>query len=674
MKLFQAIVASSVETLDNRQGLGLVECSQHMPEPIKQQARSWGYSSDANGKPIFSLKHIEASGGKWVVMNRTVPATDFTGRASHVSHTIALRLEDLKNWNNQHPGHLVSPFEFMLRFMWKDAWNGTPRWIEAVEEFELDGNVSSHPLKESMPLECSASALLLSFEFQANGKPRPKRLAWKSSDLNSTEMLSLFHQAWIVLDPWRGERKYGNYLGEPESTLAESWDCTFTTNLRDEPPDPYQWVVLSGRDSSQGNREIVDPTSWQSLNEETISNRIGQPFGNLLVARSQNSEIWAQQRISRLLEEIKQTCDATIEGCRIELERTADGIFSTAENDYANYKKSCDDWDPYLRKIDKSGLFNGQIEYLDGIRQQLKSALGKAESLAAFSKQIYTEKFNELMTLRKSEVIDSHDGQDDELMIDSDLKKYRRRYESLEERLRPTMLYIAASKIADDLTKAAEKNERIITTLKVYLDDKERILNSLYKSGLNPKGNLPSLEKKRAVKRPMFSWQVILSVSVLVLALCLVASWYLNNREPDNTSNRNAKTQNTRGENHEDPRSLNDRIISQAETIGTKDLTIKDRDAKIDSLKTELSQHLIKLGECERKIAELNITPKSQSNEPQIKGNSDHSKGSQGVKDDQTKGKSVPPPAPTPDAAVTPGSSGDGSVLSTSKGKTSSKL
>jgi len=663
MKLFQAIVASSVETLDNRQGLGLVECSQHIPEPIKQQARSWGYSSDANGKPIFSLKHIEASGGKWVVMNRTVPATDFTGRASHVSHTIALRLEDLKNWNNQHPGHLVSPFEFMLRFMWKDAWNGTPRWIEAVEEFELDGNVSSHPLKESMPLECSASALLLSFEFQANGKPRPKRLAWKSSDLNSTEMLSLFHQAWIVLDPWRGERKYGNYLGEPESTLAESWDCTFTTNLRDEPPDPYQWVVLSGRDSSQGNREIVDPTSWQSLNEETISNRIGQPFGNLLVARSQNSEIWAQQRISRLLEEIKQTCDATIEDCRIELERTADGIFSTAENEYANYKRSCDDWDPYLRKIDKSGLFNGRIEFLDSFSQQFQSALRKAESLAYSSKQIYTERFNELITLRKSEVIDPHDGQNDELMIDSDLKKYRRRYEFLQERLRPTMLYVAASKIADDLTKAAEKNEREITTLKVDLDAKERILNSLYKSGLNPKNNLPSLEKKRAVKRPLFSWQVILGVSVLVLALCLGAMWLRRNHESDKTTKINSKSQTYISEGSEDSKSLSSRIRSQAETIETRDSTITDMDAKIASLKTERAQYISKIVENERKIEELNVTIKKQSDELNAKGNFEHSNGSQGAvgKGDQTN---APPVAADPT-----GSSGEVSGKSSSKGK-----
>ena len=301
MKVLQAIVTSSVETLDNRQGLGLVLCSKALPEDIRKQARDWGYSQDAKGLPIFSLRRTDVSGTDWIVMNRTVPATDFTGRTSHVSHTIAIRLSDLNQWLGRQSGRIESPFEFMLRYPWADTWAESPHLIEEADDSLIQA--ASIKRDERHPREYLPSAPLLAFECPDKRRLVPKSLIWKIDGTKPDELLRLFHEAWVTADPWRVEKNYDDPLEGPNISLAEAWECTFTTNLRNERPDPYKWIMLTSESRGPGNREIMDTAEWSNLGDDEIAQKIGEPFGALLVARSSDPEAWARTETQRRISE-----------------------------------------------------------------------------------------------------------------------------------------------------------------------------------------------------------------------------------------------------------------------------------------------------------------------------------------------------------------------------------
>ncbi len=516
MKLLQAIVTSSIETLESRQGLGLVECSCTMPDPIKKQARDWGYYSNADGDPIFSFRHIEDPDGKWAVMNRTVPATDFTGRTSYVSHTIALRLTDLKLWMDQHPGRIISPFEFMLGFEWKDKWVGKPRWIKEDEDEEICWDISSYLLKAPIPLECSASAPLLAFDYPRGSSPQAKLLTWKTGKLKSADMLCLFHQAWIALDPWRGENKYRDHLDEPDSSLADAWDCTFTTNLRNERPDPYQWVVLTGE--SPGNIETLDITEWQSLDDSIITQRIGEPIGSLLVARSKNPEEWATEGICRLLGELRQIQDAKIEECRTELRATIEEIFSKLDRACIEHKEPAEGFDTALQMIDCENVLKDRLEYINKSKSEFGNAINKAEYTTNATNEEYTRKHRSMTGLLKSAESGTNQPCFDKLIV-SDIQQYRSDIRILEERFRATVLYYAVSKIASELSKASEEKGKQIATHAEELRGKDKIIDALYRKPTITNSRPTLWRQTHAPAQSQYSWQLLTIMGIVALAL-----------------------------------------------------------------------------------------------------------------------------------------------------------
>ena len=116
--ILEAIGASHRNTLEGRQGFGLVKCSRAMPRALQDIALRWEYPVTNDKDPVFTLRDIISDGEtRWTLLNRTVPATDFTGRTgSYVSHTLAIRHEDIFAYFESNPGKGVTPFELMLSY------------------------------------------------------------------------------------------------------------------------------------------------------------------------------------------------------------------------------------------------------------------------------------------------------------------------------------------------------------------------------------------------------------------------------------------------------------------------------------------------------------------------------------------------------------------------------
>jgi hypothetical protein len=95
------------------------------------------YSPDAGNTAIYSVKRSEKD-ESWMLMNRTVPTGDYTGRAIYVSHTLAFRLDELMDFLAKKQGKISSVFEFMWKFEWKSSWSSseTPQWIEESADLE----------------------------------------------------------------------------------------------------------------------------------------------------------------------------------------------------------------------------------------------------------------------------------------------------------------------------------------------------------------------------------------------------------------------------------------------------------------------------------------------------------------------------------------------------------
>jgi hypothetical protein len=306
MKILQAIVTSASETLDGRQGFGLVRCSRMLPPLIRQEASDLGYSSDAGGKAIYSLKSCPVAESLWLIMNRTVPDVDYTGRTSHISHTIAVREDELRAFLLSINEGVASVFEFMVGFEWKSSWEGDPTWIEETEDLEassIEGFRSSMG-STAAPLDPHG---LLCFDYSETDSPKPKRAAWSFGGASPEEMLETFQRAWLCLDPWRGSRKHGDILGEPHVTLRDSWACSFTTNLRHGRPDFYQWVALSAESPTIPNRDVVDPRAWSEISPDLVKERIDSELGRLLVDRCvQGAEAWADEGLVDKLKELEK--------------------------------------------------------------------------------------------------------------------------------------------------------------------------------------------------------------------------------------------------------------------------------------------------------------------------------------------------------------------------------
>ena len=335
MKILEAVYTSASETLNGAQGYGFVRCSRCLPVHIKEAATEFPYSTDAGGQAIYSLK-VFGEDESWLLMNCTHPGPDYTRRPSHISHSLAFRLDELMDFLDSSTTKQVkisSVFEFMTKFKWESSWsdNETSRWIEESEDLEASPEMFYSDLDESQfPI-----GPLLAFDYPEDGSPiKPKRAAWQFENLTPEEMLATFHSAWLCLDPWRGTRKYQDLLAEPQVTLRDSWRYSFTTNMRDCRPDAYQWAVLSAGCPTIPNREKITPSSWEKLSPEEVKEKLGPHFGDLLVERCvQGPEAWAQHGLKEKLKLHRERFEEEVINAREFLRQESEKILQCVKDE-----------------------------------------------------------------------------------------------------------------------------------------------------------------------------------------------------------------------------------------------------------------------------------------------------------------------------------------------------
>lgn len=301
MRIYEAVVASSAETLDGQQGFGLVRCSRSLPAELRREARNLGYSDDAGRLPIYAFKRIDVDGKTWLLLNCAVHTVDYTGRASHVSHTIAFLEEEWSDLMERAP-RVPSPIEFIRKFAWVSEWE-TGRAKEWIEEGQ-DQDLSNLERFLDTPPATSTNdfATLLAFEYPQDSPPLPRKILWKCDSSDPHAILDLFHEAWTGLDPWRGERPYGDLLDEPPISIRESWRCSFTTNLRHGRPDPFLWIASSPDCTSLQGREVLDLAKWKLDGADSIKQVIGARWGDLLISRKTSARDWANAALHLMLE------------------------------------------------------------------------------------------------------------------------------------------------------------------------------------------------------------------------------------------------------------------------------------------------------------------------------------------------------------------------------------
>lgn len=412
MKVFQTIYTSAVTTLENRQGLGRVFCSEGLPEPIREKIAHYEYDSDAGGAPIYCFERLDWSEEKWLLLNKAVPAVDYTGRTSCVSHTLAFRqsdlLEMLENWT----GPIPTVFEFAKNFKWTTTWQGAPKWETEAEILTLQRAFESVRTTGQMADQNRSLAPLLVFKCGEDGIPKPKCGAWKFPGQTPDEILDQFNRVWFCVDPWSGTRKYGNHLGEPDMGRVSSWDCTFATNLRNNSPTPYEWVVLSPKVPQMPSRETLEPAIWNLLGDEEIKARIkANGISNLLVERIQEgAENWAQRRLREKLEEIANDYGRKIRKENEEFSKQADGVVEPLRARVEETKSKLED----ARK-------NGLYQFSEDKKTYLRDTATKMESLREqvriASKSLFDEyqmKATPIRSLLKGGRMDSSDVSTDD--------------------------------------------------------------------------------------------------------------------------------------------------------------------------------------------------------------------------------------------------------------------
>ena len=348
MKILQAVVASSVETIDGNQGFGLVRCSKALPHELRREAKDLGYSDDANGLPIYSFKRLDKDGEIWFILNRSMPAVDYTGRSSFVSHTLAFKESEWIVLENE-AGQSITPFEFMGNFLhWVSTWTGELEVLEEAKDWELS-SLSVLDEFSSAWEYIPNKALLMSFDYSDKGGPTAKRLAWSIPDKSPEEILRVFHQAWMNLDPWRGNPRHGDLLGEPKINLHDSWHCTFATNLRHGRPDPYRWVLITPSQERIQSRENIDFSSLPQEDYE-IGKMIGDLWKSMLLERCENPEQWAARRIGEKLEETLKQLASKFNQIQTDIEGKVNSVFEEIEEAYQRAKSA----------IPSDGIFDQQ--------------------------------------------------------------------------------------------------------------------------------------------------------------------------------------------------------------------------------------------------------------------------------------------------------------------------
>lgn len=373
MKVFQTIYTSAVSTLDNRQGLGRVFCSKSLPELIREKIAHYEYDSDAAGAPIYSFEKLDLSGEIWLLLNRAVPAVDYTGRTSCVSHTLAFREADLFAIAQEAKHPIPTVFEFVRNFKWVGVWDVEPRW-EADDEVLTLASVFEPALQDARPrMNDRSTASLLAMECGKDGVPKPKRAAWKFTDETPDDILELFDGVWFCLDPWNGTRKHKDMLGEPDVGTVSSWNCTFATNLRNNRPDPYQWVVLPPKVSSMPNRETLEPAGWKSLGDADLRAKIDAcGISDLLVERIQEGPLsWARRKLHQKLEHVQSEYESEVRKRNGELTSEVNDLLAEMERKVMETKEivnEAKDQQCYVVSQETSDYISGVNTRFESIR------------------------------------------------------------------------------------------------------------------------------------------------------------------------------------------------------------------------------------------------------------------------------------------------------------------
>lgn len=575
MRICQAIVASAVETLDGRQGFGLVYCSQALPETIRQEAKGLGYSSDAGDHPIYSLKRIEVSGVQWLLMNRTVPTVDYTGRTSHVSHTVAVEEQSLDEFFSD-KSSITSVFEFMCRFEWRQSWNESSRWLDDEDDVKASNAdfFSSAFSDERMSMDPRP---LLAFDFLEGSKPKPKRAVWQIQDKTPEGMLKFFHQAWLGLDPWRGTRKYGDLLGEPAVSLLDSWRYSFTTNLRHGQSDGYQWVVASPDCPSIPNRELIEPSKWESLTPDSIKQKIGPPFGGLLVDRCvQGPDAWAQSELRLLLDKLKQEY---AEKAQIK----SKGVKDQVEAIVSDFRGKVDALKASIVLYEKEGFWSFDKEAdIEKTRHQILEREMNAKGAAENLMKEYHEKADAVAGLL---TIDRVSGSDELLAEPHCFPEFLAVFDRLadEYRNKRRIVYIcdyAKSWVAEG-ERLKRENAELNSKLRSTITELEVAKTSYQKLSAQGRTTTSASAGKKDRSDKVQPWHMIaffaFSVLVIVMVVWLIMSGRLSVKNDVNI--REAKPKFSRRE-----AILDEENLSLKDDIKRQDFVIKSLNEKIDNL------------------------------------------------------------------------------------------
>jgi hypothetical protein len=620
MKILQAIVTSASETLDGRQGFGLVRCSRMLPQLIRQEASDLGYSSDAGGKAIYSLKSCPVAESLWLIMNRTVPDVDYTGRTSHISHTIAVREDELRAFLLSINECVASVFEFMERFEWKSSWKGDPTWIEETEDLEassIEGFRSSMG-STAAPLDPHG---LLCFDYSETDSPKPKRAAWSFGGASPEEMLETFDRAWLCLDPWRGSRKHGDILGEPHVTLRDSWACSFTTNLRHGRPDFYQWVALSAESPTIPNRDVVDPRAWSEISPDLVKERIHSELGRLLVDRCvQGAEAWADEGLVDKLKELEKdyeenaknfnrdACDeiqSLINGFRSSVEAVKQKISSFEREGYWAYSDEAEKEISWLREELSMRQVSAHQE-IKNIRSKYKNNAIQISGLLSPS------------SLEKAGVGNSATNGFPSLTEDfEDLAQSFRDYSRIAQTCRNYQDFHFQSDALKnnlngkelELANAIKKNSAYEHEIK----ELKRVQSALGA----PKSSLPRSGKrkiKNSGNKPARAGWLIVALSIFVMSILLISAWHIMSGRGDASK----KYDTNRITQSQSPEA--DLIATKSEVEGLNDqikrLKMENADLAKGNELLKKAKALDSVGSVPRPNPEDNSIPNSHPNPP----------------------------------------------------------
>ena len=533
MKIRQAVVTSAVVTLDGRQGLGLVLCSRSLPQEIRQMAKEFEHSSSSNRSAICCLRIPEISGDRWVVMNRAVPDIDYTGRTSHVSHTVAFREEELKKFFQSRNSAIPSAFEFMRNFEWRSSWKDEPKWLEDdadLDEFQTKA-FNANLFDESKPLD---PKYLLAFDYSETVIPMAKRLAWRFNERNSEDILDIFHQAWLCLDPWQGTRKYEDRLDEPEVSMFASWQCTFSTNLLHVRPDPYVWVVLPPECPEIQLRELIEPSNLHPQTPDAIKEKIAHPLGDLLVDRCiQGPKFWAEKQIQKKIADFAHRYRERLADVAVTEKDEITELIKSLRTEI----KNCENWvKDYIKKEHGETAKENIENHLSDIRAKMGKCETDAQSKLTELTKSFLGEVTPLKTLlntnKESNDIDVESTEKmsifKELHIDFNeaSEKYSQAYHQY------YFLAIAdqhASKKQELERKVGELNSKQATRAKKISDLESEIsikgdsIKSLQKLIDDLRTKIPNPKKRKQMGWKMYSW-----ILVSVLALGLIAIIFLN--------------------------------------------------------------------------------------------------------------------------------------------------